>query len=115
MVEILEELLGPTVADELRVPYRLGDVQTLFALAKEGGLPAASVSKLEGQAVFPSIEDWVHTDIFGWTLADTLSPQQYERLLQVAKKRLTAFVRGGRVVFDAPAHVIHATALGGFG
>jgi hypothetical protein len=62
-----------------------------------------------GQARFPSIQDWVHTDIRGWTLADRIDDQQFAILSREAETALRSYVSdGGQVVFESPAHIVSA-------
>ena len=59
-----------------------------------------------GLARFPGIEDWVYTDIKGWTLSESIDEAQYETLLAEAKRQLVRFTReDGRVEFGSPAHI----------
>ena len=69
----------------------------------------ATIQTVSGQVRFASIEDWIYTDIKGWTLADTIDEAGYEQLRQVAPPRLSQFVQAdGSVSFDAPAHIVTA-------
>jgi SAM-dependent methyltransferase len=103
MVDLLDDLLGAEAADALRAPFVLGDPDALRGLLA-GGFPQVTVELHEGTARFDSIEAWVHTDIRGWTLADTIDDDQYETLLRVATDRLGRFAdESGRVSFPAPA------------
>lgn len=111
MVELLHRLFGEAVANELRAPYALGEVQHLRGLCDRAGLEAVRIDSVLDSARFPSLEDWVHTDIRGWTLADKISDEEFEVLLREAKEALGHFVVDGRVVFDAPAHIVTARKL----
>lgn len=107
--ELLRRLFGEAVADALRAPYSLGDSGDLKALFDEAGVPDVAITTREGTARFPSIDAWMHTDIKGWTLADALDDDQYERLRREAQLALQPFVKGaGRVEFSAPAHIASA-------
>ncbi len=103
MTALLARLFGPAIASELRAPYALGDPAALRRLFAAAGI-AARVSLREGEARFPSLRDWVTTDIKGWTLADRLDETQFQALLAAAPAALAAFVRAdGSVAFRHPA------------
>ena len=109
MVDLLDETVGPAAADALRVPFSLGQSAALHDLLASV-FDEVTVRRVEGTAHFPSIEAWVHTDIRGWTLADTLTEQEYQTLLDAARDRLTRFSRpDGTVSFPAPALIATAT------
>ncbi len=110
MAALLQRLFGVEIARELEAPYSLGDRSDLLAMFAEAGIPDARLETLTGTARFSSIEDWVYTDIKGWTLADSIDDAQYDRLLAAAGTDLKAFVTAdGSVSFDAPAHIVTAT------
>ena len=113
MAELLRELFGPDIARELEAPFCLGNPGQLVELAQQAGVAGADVEldveQLRGRARFPTLRDWVHTDIRGWTLADKINDEQYERLQAAAAERLAVFAADGRVEFDIPALVLTAT------
>jgi ubiquinone/menaquinone biosynthesis C-methylase UbiE len=110
MAGLLRRLFGDEVAVSLDAPYCLGDIRALRALLAEAGLAKAEVRTIDGVARFPSIADWVRTDIKGWTLADRINDEQLARLQDKAGRELRAFVGpDGAVAFAHPAHV--ATAV----
>lgn len=109
VVALLERLFGAEVAEGLRSPYVLGDTAELEALFT--GLPLADlqIETQLGYARFPSIADWMFTDIRGWTLADVIDDEQFELLLQEAEVALRPFCQpDGTVQFNAPAHIVTA-------
>lgn len=102
VVELLGRLFGSDAADALRAPYNMGDPEELHELLATA-FADVQVTKQDGTARFQSIEDWVYTDIRGWTLSD-MSDADYERLLAAAKTELAGFIdESGRVSFPAPA------------
>lgn len=110
MVGLLQRLFGDEIAAGLRAPFVLGepgDLRDLFAAA---GIADAKLDTQVSQARFPSIEDWVRTDIKGWTLAEAIDDKQYEELQAAAQTEVQRFAAAdGSVRFDAPAHI--ATAV----
>jgi hypothetical protein len=62
-----------------------------------------------GVARFDSLQSWVHTEIRGWTLADTIGDDGFAALLAAAYNRLGDLVTDGRVEFDVSALVVNGT------
>jgi ubiquinone/menaquinone biosynthesis C-methylase UbiE len=109
VTDLLARLFGEEIAELLRAPYTLGDSRSLEALLRESGVEKPQVSRVAGEARFPSIRSWMHTDVRGWTLADTLDDQQFELLVREAEIALRAFVTPqGSVQFDHPALIASA-------
>lgn len=109
VVAMLQDLFGDAIANELRAPFALGDVDALRGLLAGAGIADAQVATIAGRARFPSIDAWVETDIRGWTLADRLDDAALARLVHEARIRLRRFAAdGGEVRFDAPAHLVTA-------
>ena len=103
MVDLLDRLFGSARADALRAPFVLGTAELLHD-AVSAHLDDVDVRRLEGRARFESIDDWVHTDIRGWTLADSITAKEYEALRTCAARELAEFVGDdGTVDFAAPA------------
>ncbi len=111
MAEILKELFGPEVARSLEAPYSLGNTQRLRTLFHDAGVNDVTIETIPGKACFDSIESWIYTDIKGWTLAEVIDDDSYERLRKEAPKKLSQFVLAdGSVEFDAPAHIVTVAA-----
>jgi ubiquinone/menaquinone biosynthesis C-methylase UbiE len=109
MAALLERLFGRRIAGELHAPFALGDAVVLRALFAEAGVRDITVTVRRGTARFPSIEAWVSTDVKGWTLADLIDGDQYDRLQREAAVALRPFVQSdGAVAFDAPALIAAA-------
>jgi len=112
MTELIQRLFGTQVADALRAPYCLGDHGLLQNLFQECGVVGAGIDTIEGTAAFPSIAEWVHMDVKGWTLADLIDDAQYRLLQETAQQELTEFVQAdGSVRFAHPAHIVTATKV----
>lgn len=109
MTALLRRLFGNEIARELESPFVLGNRNELLALFEASDVPEVTIETLEGTARFRSIEDWVHTDVKGWTLADLINDAEYTTLLQTAERELQSFViPDGTVRFAAPAHLVTA-------
>lgn len=109
VVALLQRLFGRQIADELRAPFVLGETEQLQDLFSAADIKEIQLKTITGRARFPSIQDWVRTDIKGWTLADKIDEAQYARLSREAESELASFVQpDGQVRFDSPAHIITA-------
>ena len=109
MTALLQRLFSDEVADALRAPFCLGDPDLIASLVSESGIVGSQVRMDTGKARFPSLADWVRTDVKGWTLAELIDEDQYGLLLREAERELAQFVRpDGTVEFDAPALIVTA-------
>ncbi len=110
MVDLLRRLLGDRCADALLVPFSLPTPAHLsHALGDAFG--AIDVRRLEGEARFASIRDWVRTDVLGWTLSGMVDRQQQALLENAAEHELARFAGAeGTVRFEAPAWLALARA-----
>lgn len=109
VTSLLARLFGDDVAALLKSPYSLGDAELLRLLVARAGVTDPEVRHVPGEARFPSIRAWMHSDVRGWTLADRLDDEQYERLVAEAEVELNRFVTAdGSVRFAHPALIATA-------
>ena len=111
MADLLRRLFGDQVASALDAPFVLGDRDLLSSIFDAAGIAEAEIRTEVGTARFPSLAEWIFTDIRGWTLADAIDEDQFERLQREAETALRPFVTdAGTVEFAMPAHIVTATA-----
>ena len=104
MTGLLNRLFGAKIAAALRAPFVLGDRKDLRGLMASAGMVDSQVIAIDVTARFPSIDDWVRTDVKGWTLADMIDDDQFERLRLEARTELAHFAAAdGTVSFKSPA------------
>jgi ubiquinone/menaquinone biosynthesis C-methylase UbiE len=107
LTALIERLFGKRVASELEAPFVLGDSAALGALFARAGIIETKISTGPGTVRFPSLEEWIRTEIKGWTLADVLDDAQYEALRRESARHLSEFVRpDGTVEFAEEAHIV---------
>jgi SAM-dependent methyltransferase len=109
LTQLLEDLFGREPAEALAAPFTIGTESELRTVMG-ARFDQVDVHRLAGRARFPSIDDWVATDVRAWTLRDMLDDRQFEDLRAAAQVRLREFCDAdGRVAFDAPALVALAS------
>lgn len=107
MAGLLNRLFGNNVADALRSPFSLGEIDTLRATFADAGLGDVQIETFDVTARFPSLDAWVHTDIKGWTLADMIDDDQFRTLRDAVRTELARFeTSDGSVHFSSPAHLV---------
>ncbi len=112
MIALIDRLFGAQAADALRAPFALGDRQALAALLEAAGIRGTTIETIAGTARFPSLDDWVRTDVTGWTLAELIDDSGLKDLQVAAQCELAHLAAAdGTVTFAVPAHV--ATACRG--
>ncbi|WP_163544732.1 class I SAM-dependent methyltransferase [Occultella kanbiaonis] len=103
LIDVVGRTIGSGAADALLAPFSIGGTDALTDLLT-GPFFGIDVHQHPGTARFDSIDAWVHTEVRGWTLADTIDDEQYDRLLAVARADLAPFSDSrGRVEFSMPA------------
>jgi SAM-dependent methyltransferase len=108
MVDLLREVAGDEPADALLAPFSVGTESALHELMVET-FPGVEVRRWDGNARFPSVLDWLDTDIKAWTLAPLISDDAYDTLRVRAPRDLVQFCDpDGSVRFPTPALVAHA-------
>jgi SAM-dependent methyltransferase len=105
LATLVEELFGSDAADAIRVPFRMGDPETLLGLATTA-LAEPTVTRHPGVARFDTVQAWVHTEIRGWTLADSIDDNGFATLLDAAQEQLSDLATDGQVAFDVSALVV---------
>jgi hypothetical protein len=109
MVELLAEEIGDWAAEALRAPFCLGTPEAVGDVMRQS-FDDVAVVRHDGQARFTSLDDWLYTEIRGWTLAENIDDDRYARLRRVAATRLARFVNDdGSVRFVAPALIASAS------
>ena len=106
--QLFQRVLGKEFADES--PYSLGDLQVLRQLLASAGISDVKIQTHEGTARFSSIDEWIYTDVKGWTIDEEIEDEKYEHLLRESRQELARFVTvDGTVTFSTPAHILVAS------
>jgi SAM-dependent methyltransferase len=109
LVDIAARQCGDEAAGVLRAPFVLGDRAELAKLFADGGIPGAEVTLHAGSIRFPSIREFVRTEVKGSPLAGMLSDDAMETLAAESERTLAAFVvPSGEIIMPMDAHIVTA-------
>ena len=105
MQDLFRDELGNDAARSLDAPFAMGKEGVLEALFAEAGVSGVSYSSVAGSGRFASIDEWVTTEVRGWTLGDSVSDQQLADLVSVARDRLRRFATSDGCEFGIAARL----------
>lgn len=107
LVPLLRDIVGPEAADALSAPFVLGNMADIKAELDRAGLKMAEHRVVTGTALHASFDQWIDTEIGGWTMADMVSPEQITTLKAAATPLFSDFAgENGQIAFPAPAHFV---------
>lgn len=95
--------LGDDAAASLDAPFAMGAEGVLERACGEAGLRDVTFESVEGTGRFESIDQWVTTEVRGWTLGESITDEQLDDLLVVARYRLAEFRTEQGCVFGMTA------------
>jgi len=109
MYALLRRLFGDEIAAALNAPFVLGERHTFLTELRKSGIEDWSIETAIEDVCFPSLHDWLHTEIRGWTLSNTIDDDGFARFEQEANAELAPFENPQKsVVF--PIQALIATA-----
>ena len=104
LIPLVGEVVGNDGAEALKAPFCLGEGEAFEEALDKGGLPHVQISRKVGMIRHASLNDWLDTEIGGWTLASMVDAPMMETLKERARERLAGYVGAdGSVSFEAPA------------
>jgi SAM-dependent methyltransferase len=107
-IEIMRRHIGAD-ADVMARPFAMGAPTALESSLQEAGVENASMSRHEGRAHYPSVEEFVRVEVTAWLLADKVSEKQLGLILEDSTTALKPYV-GKRGALDLPLDAIVACA-----
>jgi SAM-dependent methyltransferase len=109
LVDIAVRQCGDEAAGVLRAPFVLGDQTELAKLFVDAGIPEAEVTLHAGSIRFPSVREFVRTEVKGSPLAGMISDDAMETLAAESECALGAFVvPSGEIIMPMDAHIVTA-------
>lgn len=91
LVEATREVVDDESANSMAWPFTMGQVGSLEGVFKSAGVSELTMSEHDGTAIFPSIEDFVATEIQAWLLADNIDPIQIDAMVNLLRTKYRPF------------------------
>ncbi len=111
LVEAAREVAGDDSASSLARPFAMGEAGNFESILKSAGLGDVAIRQHDGEAKFPSVEDFVATEIQAWLLADALAKEQIEAIANRLRAKYPPFEQvTGSVCFPLNALVGKASS-----
>jgi hypothetical protein len=105
MQELFRDELGFEAARSLDAPFAMGRAGVLEALFDEANVDEVSYQSIDGTGRFDSIDQWVTTEVRGWTLSASVSDERLADLIKAARDRLHRFETTDGCIFGMTAKV----------
>ena len=103
----------PGAADLFRTYFAHGDLKQLTGLFAQAGLQVQATRTAMHDVVFPSLEEFVATEVGATPLADQIDPDSYRRLLADARAALSGYVTAdGTSRVPIESHIVRAIPAG---
>lgn len=91
MQDLFRSELGDDAASSLDAPFAMGHGGVLEGILETAHLRNVEYQSIPGTGRFESIDQWVTTEVRGWTLSDSVTDEQLADLVAVAEQELDRF------------------------
>ena len=91
LVETTHEVAGADSANSLAWPFTMGEPGRLESIFRDAGIDDVAMSEHDGTAEFPSVEDFVATEIQAWLLADSVDSNQIGAIVNLLRAKYPPF------------------------
>lgn len=87
LVEATHEVAGADSANSLAWPFTIGEAGRLESIFRAAGIDDVAMSQHDGTAKFPSVEEFVATEIQAWLLADSVNSSQIAAIAKLLRAK----------------------------
>ncbi|MEM1187892.1 MAG: methyltransferase domain-containing protein [Pseudomonadota bacterium] len=91
LVETTREVAGVDSANSMAWPFTMGEPGRLESLFWAAGIDEVAIAEYDGTADFPSVENFVETEIQAWLLADSLDSEQIDAIVNMLRAKYPPF------------------------
>lgn len=112
LVEATREIADDASATSMAWPFTMGQSGNLQDIFGAAGIEEVTISEHDGTAHFPSVEDFVATEIQAWLLADSVDKNQIDAMVSLLRSKYPPFNKSaGTVSFPLNALIGKANGL----
>jgi SAM-dependent methyltransferase len=109
LVDIVARQCGDEAVGVLRAPFVLGARAGLAELFIAGGISGAEVTLQNGSIRFPSVREFIRTQVKSSPLAGMINDDAVESVAAESERALAAFVvPSGEIIMPMDAHIVTA-------
>ncbi|MEM8562987.1 MAG: methyltransferase domain-containing protein [Pseudomonadota bacterium] len=106
LVEAAREIAGIDAANSLAWPFTMGDSGSLESIFESAGMEDVVISHHDGKARFPSVDEFVSTEVQAWLLSDSIERHQVEAMVTQLRTTYLPFQNAvGAVSFPLNARI----------
>jgi SAM-dependent methyltransferase len=85
--------IGEAAGTSLSWPFALGNDGQLAGICDAAEIPGVTITAHDGRARFPSIEEFVRTEIKAWVLADSVDEARLGAVIEDAQAAFAGYLR----------------------
>ena len=109
LVDIATNRIDEAAGRSLAWPFALGEKGKLSEICDSAGIIGLESNSHDGRAKFPSVDEFVRTEIQSWVLADSVDETALNAVLKDSQTRLAAYCSNTGAI-DIPFNAIIAVA-----
>lgn len=110
LVESTHEVAGADSANSLSWPFSMGEPGKLESIFRAAGIDEVAMSEHDGTANFPSVEEFVATEIQAWLLADSVNDNRIGEIVKLLRAKYPPFKDANSTV-SFPLNALVAKAI----
>ncbi|MEM7705304.1 MAG: methyltransferase domain-containing protein [Pseudomonadota bacterium] len=112
LVDATREVAGEEAAKSMAWPFTMGSPGALESIFASADLEEAEITHHDGTADFPSVEDFVTTEVQAWLLANDVEQKQIDEMVSLMRTKYPSFEDAtGPVSFPLNALIGKADAV----
>jgi SAM-dependent methyltransferase len=108
LARIARKRINDSAGDSLSWPFALGKDGALAEICMKAGAGNVSITAHEGRAIFPSLDEFVRTEIRAWVLADAVDDTMLDTVVADAQASFQEYLSASGEA-DFPLNALFAT------
>jgi SAM-dependent methyltransferase len=110
LADIARQRIDDAAGSSLAWPFALGEDGKLAEICTSAGVGDVGVSAHGGRAKFPSLDEFIRTEIQAWVLADSVDEDNLSAVVRDAQDRFAYYCDASGSI-DIPLNAVMAKAI----